>query len=595
MDEKPVGNESTAMTDTLSRLDPNVQTPSTPSPHNTGELQPRRTASFSDSVYQHSDDDGKDMENIPDNSIEIPISNDPIQPVLSRVISKVVTAKSSIVPRSKRRGLFSSLCIIPEIENPYEHTRMSKKLITLVIAVAGSSAPMASAMVFPALSQISRDLHATQTLTNLSVALYMFGMAVFPLWWSSFAERLGYRTIFLVSFVLYVVSNVCCAISVNIGMFITFRVCSGASAASAQTIGAGTLSSIWEVYERGKWMGIFYLGPLMGPLIAPIIGGALSGSSFGWRSIMWFLAVFGALIVVFIIFCLPETFRKPKDSRQIAVEKEEPDIDRTVTRASAVTKRKASRWIKTLKILLVDPLRSLIFIRFPPVLVTVYWASLAFSALYILNISLQRTFARPPYNFPTMTVGLMYIPNSLGYVVASVAGGKWNDVIMRNAAVKRKRKSQNTENTGPETPLEYRPEDRMGINAWVAGALFPLALLWYGWVVQYGVFWFAAMIPTFLFGIGSMLVFSMATTMLTEFVPGRSASVVAVNNFFRNMFSCVGGIVAEPIIEAIGNGWLFTIICAVGLLSCGSVFIMQKYGPIWRAKALNGEYKFMNT
>ncbi|KAF8537264.1 putative MFS multidrug resistance transporter [Trichophaea hybrida] len=523
--------------------------------------------------------------------MEIPVSNDPIQQVLSRVISKVVTAKSSVVPRSKRRGLFSSLCIIPEIENPYEYTRISKKLITLVVAVAGSAAPMASAMVFPALAQISRDLHATPTLTNLSVALYMLGMAIFPLWWASFAERLGYRTVILISFVLYVVSNVCCAISVNIGMFIAFRICSGASAASAQTIGTGTLSSIWEIHERGKWMGIFYLGPLMGPLIAPIIGGALSGSSFGWRSILWFLAVFGALIVAFVMFCLPETFRKLKDNHQIAVEKEEPDIDRTITE---VTKREASGWINALKILLVDPLRCLVFIRFPPVLITVYWAALAFNALYVLNVSIQRTFAKPPYNFPTMTIGLMYIPNSLGYVAASVFGGRWNDVIMRNAAIKR-RKSQDTENSGHDTPLEYRPEDRMGINAWVAGALFPLALLCYGWVAQYGVFWFVCAIPTFLFGIGCMLVTNMAATMLTEFVPGRSAAVMAVNNFVRNIFSCASGIVAEPIIAAIGNGWLFTIVGGVGLVSCGSVLLMQKCGSRWREEALNGKYKFMNA
>jgi len=381
MAEKSVDDKSRAMTETLSRMDPNVQAPQNQSPHNTEELQRRRNDSLGDSVYQHSDGDNKDMEIVPGSSIDMPVSNDPIQPILSRVISKVVTVNSSIVPRSKRRGLFSSLCIIPEIEDPYEYTRMSKKLITLVVAIAGAAAPMASAIIFPVLTQISEDLHATQTLTNLSVALYMLGMGVVPLWWSSFAERMGYRTIYLVSFVLYVVSNVFCAISVNIGMFITFRVCSGASAASAQTIGAGTLSSIWEVHERGKWMGMFYLGPLMGPLIAPIIGGALSGTSLGWRSIMWFLVVFGALMVVFMIFCLPETFRGPKDNHHTVAEKEEPNIDRTITSVSAVTKQKTSRWIATLKILLVDPLRSLIFIRFPPVFITVYWAGLTFSAL----------------------------------------------------------------------------------------------------------------------------------------------------------------------------------------------------------------------
>jgi hypothetical protein len=43
-------------------------------------------------------------------------------------------------------------------------------------------------------------------------------------------------------------------------VLIAFRVCSGASAASAQSIGAGVIASIWETKQRGEAMGYFYLG-----------------------------------------------------------------------------------------------------------------------------------------------------------------------------------------------------------------------------------------------------------------------------------------------------------------------------------------------
>jgi hypothetical protein len=49
--------------------------------------------------------------------------------------------------------------------------------------------------------------------------------------------------------------------------------------------------------------------------------------------------------------------------------------------------------------------------------------------------------------------------------------------------------------------------------------------------------------------------------------------------------------VAAPWIDAIGNGWVFTILCFVGLFSVVSVWIMQKYGPQWRERAMRGEYK----
>ena len=92
----------------------------------------------------------------------------------------------------------------------------------------------------------------------------------------------------------------------------------------------------------------------------------------------------------------------------------------------------------------------------------------------------------------------------------------------------------------------------------------------------------AQMIANFFFGVGSMLIFGMATTMLTEFMPKRSSAGVALNNFMRNIFSCVGSVVTAPIIDAIGNGWLFTILGLVAFASSSVLFVMKIYGPRWR-------------
>lgn len=105
--------------------------------------------------------------------------------------------------------------------------------------------------------------------------------------------------------------------------------------------------------------------------------------------------------------------------------------------------------------------------------------------------------------------------------------------------------------------LHFRPEDRMGENIWVAAFLMPATILWYGWTVQRGVFWVAPVVALFFFGVGSMLLFAAATTMLTEFMPKRASSGVALNNFGRNIFSFLGVLLAEPLIDAIGNGVLF--------------------------------------
>ncbi|KAL4938128.1 hypothetical protein BDV06DRAFT_215333 [Aspergillus oleicola] len=486
-------------------------------------------------------------------------------------------ATPQVVPRLKRRGLLGQITLLEEVENPKNYPRNKKWFITFIVAVAGSVGPMGSSIFFPALSQVTEELNTTETITNLTIALYMLSMGIFPLWWSSFSERLGRRTIYIVSFVLFVVFNVLCAVSSSIAMLIVMRLLAGGASASVQAVGAGTIADIWDTRERGRAMGIFYLGPLCGPLIAPIVGGALA-QRWEWRSTMWFFSAYGGVVVALIVLGLPETL---KSTKPLFPPIEQPDDQPGFSdRLSRVSSRQVlgatTRWLKIAKIIFLDPLKIILYLRYLPVLLTVYYASITFGSLYVLNVSIETTFHRDPYNFSTIIVGLLYIPNSLGYVVSSIFGGRWIDKIMEREAKKANRYDE-------KGNLIFRPEDRMRENAWLGAMLYPAGLIWYGWTADKGVFWLAPMIANFFFGIGSMLIFSMVTTMLTEFMPRKSSEGVALNNFCRNIFSCVGSFVTAPIIDGIGNGWLFTIIGLVAFASSGVIVAMKVFGPRWKA------------
>src|SRR5262249_32938989 len=129
-----------------------------------------------------------------------------------------------------------------------------------------------------------------------------------------------------------------------------------------------------------------------------------------------------------------------------------PSLYRSTTRQSI--KLQTRKWINVLKRCLVDPLKIILLLRFPVVAITVYYASITFGSLYFLNISIEDTFGRPPYSFPTTIIGLMYLPNSLGYLLASIFGGRWIDYIMKREA----RKAGRIDEKGN---LIFRPEDRM--------------------------------------------------------------------------------------------------------------------------------------
>ncbi|SMR43714.1 unnamed protein product [Zymoseptoria tritici ST99CH_3D1] len=488
----------------------------------------------------------------------------------------------TIVPRSSRRGLFARFCLINEITNAFDYSRRMKWIITFIVAVAGSAAPMGSSIVLPALVDIARDFNSTATVVNLSVAFYMLSMSIFPLWWSSFSETLGRRTIYVVSFGLFLVFNVLSAVSTSIGMFIAMRVLSGGAAASVQAVGAGTIADVWEVKERGRAMGIFYLGPLCGPLLSPILGGVLA-QTLGWRSAQWFLAIFAVLLFILIVLLLPETLRQRK-SLSAAAEQEasEPNPDSTLrpTLTRITTQRsvalKAKKYTLILRRVFLDPLRIILYLQLPAVAILVAYAAVTFGSLYVLNISIQQTFSSAPYSYGSIIVGCLYIPNSAGYFISSIFGGRWVDKIMQREAVKAGRYDE-------KGRLQFIPEDRMKENAWLGMLIYPLSLIAYGWCAEYKVNVAAPMVANFFFGVGSMLIFALVTTMLTEFMPRKSSHGIALNNFVRNIFSCVGTIVTEPLIVAIGNGWLFLGLGVISLVSGGlTIWAMKRFGPRWR-------------
>ncbi|KAA8631403.1 hypothetical protein SMACR_08385 [Sordaria macrospora] len=511
-----------------------------------------------------------------------PEHSDPTLPQPYRTKSTLSSSwahTACVVPRSDRRGLLARFAFIPEVERPVEYKNKTKWMITAIVALAAAGAPFGSGIFLPALEQMAEDLHSSPTITNLAVALYMLAMSIFPLWWSSFSETLGRRTIYIASFTLFVVFSVLSAVSVNTAMLVTMRLLAGGASASVQAVGAGTIADIWKPAERGRAMGIFYLGPLIGPLFSPIIGGALS-QGFGWRSTMWFLAIHGGCILILITFALPETLTVRKAPPTPPAEDNE--LKRVSTRQSVAKHSKRAATIT--KRFIIEPLEVLLYLRYPPVLVSVYSAAIAFGALFILNISIQTTFHSAPYGFSTIIVGLLYLPSSLGYIVASLFGGRWTDKIMMREAHKAGRYDANG------NPI-FLPEDRMRENIWLAASMYPAAMIWFGWTAHNGVNWIVPCIANFFFGCGSMLVFGAVTTMLTEFMPHRSSSGVAVNNFVRNIFSCVGTIVAQPLIDAMGVGWLCTMIGLFAWLTGNlAIWMLKRNATKWREsmdKALN--------
>jgi MFS family permease len=169
-------------------------------------------------------------------------------------------------------------------------------------------------------------------------------------------------------------------------------------------------------------------------------------------------------------------------------------------------------------------------------------------------------------------VRLLYLGNSLGYLIGSLLGGRWSDYVFVRSASKH--------------GGELQAEDRFGINTWVGATVYPLGLVIYGWTVEMGLFVIVPEIGTFFMGFGMMIAFATVTTYLIDAVPTRSSSAVAVNNFFRMLLACIGTIIGKPLIQALGNGVLFSVVGGVCFASAICFWAIGKVSDFAKQKLM---------
>lgn len=262
-------------------------------------------------------------------------------------------------------------------------------------------------------------------------------------------------------------------------------------------------------------------------------------------------------------------------SKQVAEQLEVEDLEKILTKARELQeslkdekKSFGRRLLSQADEYLIRPMRSLILLLHPPVALVIAYCSITFAIIYFFNMSISYEYARRPYKFKPIIVGLLYIPNSVTYVIASVCGGRWNDKLLVSYAKK---------HNG-----QLVPEARISWNVVVAICTLPPACLIFGWCLNYGEHWTTPLIGSALLGFGSMIVTGATVTYLVDTLPGKGATGVALNNLIRQILASVATFVVEPLLRAIGPGILFSILA--GIIAFSSIFliILKRNGTYYR-------------
>jgi DHA1 family bicyclomycin/chloramphenicol resistance-like MFS transporter len=160
--------------------------------------------------------------------------------------------------------------------------------------------------MFPAFPDIAAEFGVGKVAMQQTISVYLFAYAVMSLLHGPLSDAIGRRRVIIGGLAVFTVASVGCALAPGMGWLLFFRLIQGLSAGVGMIVGRAVVRDVFDGHDAQRLMSQVSMIFGLAPAIAPVIGGWLLGWA-DWRAIFWFLAAFGALVLLAVLLALPET------------------------------------------------------------------------------------------------------------------------------------------------------------------------------------------------------------------------------------------------------------------------------------------------
>jgi DHA1 family bicyclomycin/chloramphenicol resistance-like MFS transporter len=179
-------------------------------------------------------------------------------------------------------------------------------VLFIVLGAIGALTPLAIDMYLPAMPDIARDLGVSAGSVQVTLTAYTAGFAIGQLLHGPLADSYGRRPVMLAGTFLFGIGAIMSASTHGIDALTYVRAAQGFAGAAAAVVIQAVVRDMFDKEDFAKAMSFVTLVITIAPLVAPMIGGHLA-VLFGWRSVFWFLAVFAVIVLIMIMWKIPET------------------------------------------------------------------------------------------------------------------------------------------------------------------------------------------------------------------------------------------------------------------------------------------------
>lgn len=178
--------------------------------------------------------------------------------------------------------------------------------LIVLLALLAAIGPLSVDTYLPGMPAIAADLGVPFALVQQSLSAYFIGLAGGQIFCGPLSDRFGRRPVLFVGLALFLAATLACVYAPTIGVLIVGRFLQGLGASATPAAGRAVIRDIWSGDQAARAMSFVMMVMAFAPLLAPVLGGQIF-AYFGWRAIFWFMAGVGALLILLVLFRLPET------------------------------------------------------------------------------------------------------------------------------------------------------------------------------------------------------------------------------------------------------------------------------------------------
>ena len=161
-------------------------------------------------------------------------------------------------------------------------------------------------LVIPALPATAAALHVSAGTIQLTITLYLIGLAIGQLAYGPISDRFGRRPVLLAGLSLFTLAGAATAIAPSAALLIVARIVQSVGGCAGLVLGRAMVRDAVAGDRAAAQLALLTLVMSLAPAAAPVLGGYMV-DWFGWRAAFGLLAVVGAVTTAAAAWRLPET------------------------------------------------------------------------------------------------------------------------------------------------------------------------------------------------------------------------------------------------------------------------------------------------